>query len=127
MPTVITDKTDAASIGQLLSQFNEDEHVDIISSNMSAIEQAIVLNSLEITKVTHNRDFNTFSFHLNNGTVIDKAVNQFSNLAKADEESIMNFEIVGDGVLWKDVPEADLSLKDLIRDELHEKYHLEIA
>ncbi|MEQ8881295.1 MAG: hypothetical protein RLQ12_16745 [Cyclobacteriaceae bacterium] len=38
-----------------------------------------------------------------------------------------NFENMGDGVLWPDIPSADTSLKSLIQEEVARKYKLQIA
>jgi len=127
MHTVITDKTDLASIEAVLAEFKPADKTDVYSSEMSPIERAIVMNGLEISNVVIQKENNLILFVLNNGTVLQKPISQINGLAKASEKSLTNFDNMGDGILWPEVPEADLSLKTLIQEELAQKYNLQIA
>ena len=127
MATVITDKTDVKSIEEILSNFKENDQVDIYSSGMSPIETAIVFNGLKISNVILQKENNTILFILNNGTIIQRHLSQFKGLGTASEKQLHNFENMGDGVLWPEIPLADTSLKSLIQEELQQKYKLQIA
>ena len=127
MYTVITDKTDLNSIEKILAEFAPADKTDIYSSEMSPIERAIVINGLEISNVLIQRENNLILFVLNNGTVLQKPISQINGLAKASEKSLTNFDNMGDGILWSEIPEADISLKNLIQEELAQKYNLQIA
>jgi len=127
MATVITDKTDLKSIGEILSNFKENDQVDIYSSKMSPIETAIVFNGLKISNVVIQKENNTILFILNNSTILQRQVNRIKGLSKAGKKQLNNFENMGDGVLWPEIPSADISLKGLIQEELKQKYKLQIA
>lgn len=127
MATVITDKTDIKSIEKILSEFKADDQVDIYSSKMSPIETAIVLNGLKVSNVIIHKDNNTILFVLNNSTIIQRQLDQIQGLSESSEKQINNFENMGDGVLWPEIPKADISLKSLIQEELQTKYKLELA
>lgn len=114
MTTVITDKTDIKSIEKILSEFNANDQVDIYSSKMSPIETAIVLNGLKVSNVIIQKDNNTILFVLNNSTIIQRQLDQIQGLSESSEKQINNFENMGDGVLWPEIPKADISLKSLI-------------
>ena len=126
MPTVITDKTDFASIKEVLKQFDQEAEVDIYSSKMSPIEQAIAVGQLEISELIVHED-NKLLFVLSNGTVIERAINSLPNLATASETQLNNYENVGNGILWAEIPQADISLKHLLEEELWQKYNLKVA
>jgi len=127
MPTVITDKTDIKSIEEILANFKDNDQVDIYSSEMSPIETAIVFNGLKISNVIVQKENNTILFILNNSTVLQRQISQFKGLASATLKQLSNFENMGDGVLWPEIPTADTSLKSLIQEELLQKYKLQIA
>lgn len=127
MATVITDKTDLKSIEEILSNFKENDQVDIYSSEMSPIETAIVFNGLNISNVIIQKENNTILFILNNSTILQRQISQIKGLSKASKKQLNNFENMGDGVLWADIPSADTSLKSLIQEELQQKYKLQIA
>jgi len=127
MPTVITDKTDLKSIEEILSNFKEDQQVDIYSSGMSPIEKAIVFNGLSINSIVIKLENDLIFFNLNNGTLLQRHVSQINGLATASAAQVHHFENMGDGVLWPEIPVADISLKSLIQEELLEKYNLQIA
>ncbi|WP_339815268.1 hypothetical protein [uncultured Imperialibacter sp.] len=127
MPTVITDKTDIKSIDEILANFKDNDQVDIYSSEMSPIETAIVFNGLKISNVIVQKENNTILFILNNSTVLQRQISQFKGLTSASLKQLSNFENMGDGVLWPEIPTADTSLKSLIQEELLQKYKLQIA
>lgn len=127
MATVITDKTDLKSIEEILSRFKDKDHVDIYSSEMSPIETAIVFNGLKINNVIIQKENNTILFVLNNSTILQRRLNEIKGLSKASGKHLNNFENMGDGVLWPDIPSADTSLKSLIQEEVARKYKLQIA
>lgn len=127
MATVITDKTDLKSIEEILAKFRENEQVDIFSSEISPIEKAIVFNGLKINNVIVQKENDTILFILNNGTVLQRQISQLKGLAGASEKAISQYENMGDGVLWPEVLRADISLKSLLQEELHQKYKLQIA
>jgi hypothetical protein len=127
MATVITDKTDLKSIEEILLGFKENDQVDIYSSQMSPIERSIVFNDLKISNVIIQKDNDAILFILNNSTILHRQISQFKGLSKATISQLNNFENMGDGVLWTEIPSADTSLKSLIQEELHQKYKLEIA
>ena len=126
MPTVITDKTDFASIKEVLKQFDQEAEVDIYSSEMSPIEQAIAIGQLEISELIVHED-SKLLFVLSNGTVIERAINSIPNLATANETQLSNYKNLGNGVLWEEIPQADISLKRLLEEELWQKYNLKVA
>lgn len=127
MPTVITDKTDIKSIEEILANFKDNDQVDIYSSEMSPIETAIVFNGLKISNVIVQKENNTILFILNNSTVLQRQISRFKGLTSASLKQLSNFENMGDGVLWPEIPTADTSLKSLIQEELLQKYKLQIA
>jgi len=127
MATVITDKTDLKSIEEILAKFKEEEQVDIISSDMSPIEKAIVFNDLKISNVIVQEENDTILFVLNNSTILQRQISEIKGLAGASEKAIHKYENMGDGVLWSEVPSADISLKSLLQEELRQKYKLQIA
>lgn len=127
MATVITDKTDLKSIEEILSRFKDKDQVDIYSSEMSPIETAIVFNGLKINNVIIQKENNTILFVLNNSTILQRRLNEIKGLSKASGKHLNNFENMGDGVLWPDIPSADTSLKSLIQEEVARKYKLQIA
>lgn len=127
MATVITDKTDLKSIEEILSKFKENDQVDIYSSDMSPIETAIVFHDLKISNVIVQKENNTILFILNNGTILQRQISQVKGLSKATKDQLNSFENMGDGVLWTEMPAADTSLKNLIQEELQQKYRLQIA
>ena len=127
MATVITDKTDLKSIEEILSRFKDKDQVDIYSSEMSPIETAIVFNGLKINNVIIQKENNTILFVLNNSTILQRRLNEIKGLSKATDNHLNNFENMGDGVLWPDIPSADTSLKSLIQEEVARKYKLQIA
>ncbi|MEM0940836.1 MAG: hypothetical protein AAF600_11550 [Bacteroidota bacterium] len=127
MHTVITDKTDIESIEKILSKFPSDERVNIYSSKMSPIERAIVMSGLAISNVVIQQENNLILFILNNGTVLQKSINQIKGLSKASSQSLTNFENMGNGILWPEIPEIDISLKSLIQEELAQRYNLQIV
>jgi aromatic ring hydroxylase len=127
MATVITDKTDFKSIEEIISKFKENEQVDVFSSAMSPIEKAIVFNKLKISNVIIQKENNTILFILNNSTILHRQIDQIKGLANASNKQLENFENMGDGVLWNEIPEADTSLKSLIQEELANKFNLQIA
>ena len=127
MATVITDKTDLKSIEEILSNFKENDQVDIYSSKMSPIETAIVFNGLKISNVIIQKANNTILFILNNSTILQRQISQIKGLSNASEKQLEDFENMGDGVLWAEIPLADTSLKSLIQEELAQKYNLQIA
>lgn len=126
MATVITDKTDLKSIEEILSSFKENDQVDIYSSKMSPIERAIVFNDLKISNVIVQKDNDTILFILNNSTILQRQFSQIDGLSKASKKQLENFENMGDGILWSEIPSADTSLKRLIQEEVAQKFKLEI-
>ena len=127
MATVITDKTDLKSIEEILSEFKDNDQVDIYSSKMSPIETAIVFNDLKISNVIIQKENNTILFILNNSTILQRQISQIKGLSKSGKKQLENFDNMGDGVLWPEIPSADTSLKSLIQEELQQKYKLQIA
>ena len=127
MPTVITDKTDFASLEEVLKQFDQEAEVDIYSSKMSPIEQAIAVGQLEISELIIHAKDNKLLFVLSNGTVIERAINSLPNLATANKTQLSNYENLGNGILWEEMPQADISLKRLLEEELWQKYNLKVA
>lgn len=127
MATVITDKTDLKSIEEILAKFKEEEQVDIFSSEMSPIEKAIVFNGLKISNVIVQKENDTILFVLNNSTILQRQISQIKGLADASEKAVSQYENMGDGVLWSEIPSADISLKSLLQEELRQKYKLQIA
>lgn len=127
MPTVITDKTDFASIEEILKQFDHQAKVDIYSSKMSPIERAIVMGQLQISELIVQPENDKLLFVLSNGTVIERRISRLPRLSAASQTQLQNFENMGNGILWKEVPQADLSLKHLLEEELLQKYNLKVA
>jgi hypothetical protein len=124
MPTVITDKTDANSIEKLLLNFQEEQQVNILSSQLGDLERSIVVHGLAIDKVTVDFGQKKVVVLLNTGTVLENAFSSFKGLTEANEKDAKNVENVGTGLLWKAIPEADTSLTTLLRAELALKYKL---
>lgn len=127
MATVITDNTDLKSIEEILKNFNGDDQVDIYSTAMSPIERAIVINDLQISKVSIQRESKRILFFLNNGTILERGIDETNGLSSGTEGQWNNFQLMGDGVIWEDIPMADISLKKLIQEELEQKFNLQIA
>ena len=127
MPTVVTDETDFASIEAILHQFNQRDSVDIYSSSMSPIEQAIAVGKLEISDVIIQPDNDKILIVLNSGTVIERTISQIPGLSEASEAQLLNTENMGNGILWEEVPQADISLKRLLEEELLLRYNLKVA
>lgn len=127
MPTTITDKTDFAPLKEVLKQLDPEAKVDICSSKMSLIEQAIAVGQLEIKELIIQAKDNKLLFVLSNGTVIERAINSIPNLATASETQLNNYENVGNGILWEEIPQAYISLKHLLEKELWQKYNLKVA
>jgi hypothetical protein len=73
------------------------------------------------------KENNTILFILNNSTILHRQIDQIKGLANASNKQLENFENMGDGVFWNEIPEADTSLKSLIQEELAIKYNLQIA
>lgn len=127
MPTVVTDKTDFLSIQEIIKQFGEDEQVDVYSSKISSAEQAIATGTVQISQLIVQPDNDKMLFVMNNGTVIERKISQLSGLSSASEAQLKNFENMGDGVLWHDLPQVDLSLKKLLEEEIFAKYNLKVV
>lgn len=127
MPTVITDKNDLESIQTELAKFADEEKIDIYSSKISPIELAIVANNLKISEVIIEEQKNTIQFILNNGTILQRELSEIAGLQQANSKALFNFENIGDGVLWPDIPSADSSLKNLLKEELELKYKVSIS
>ncbi len=127
MPTVITDKTDFASIEEILKQFDAQAEVDIYSPKMSPIERAIAMGQLQISELIVQPKNDKLLFVLSNGTVIERRISQMPGLCTASEAHLHNYENMGNGILWEEVPQADLSLKHLLEEELLQKYNLKVA
>ena len=118
MPTVVTDKTDFASIAAILQQFKQQESVDVYSSGLSPIEQAIAIGQLEISDVVIQQHNDKILLVLSSGTVVERKISQISGLSEANEAQLLNYDNMSNGVLWEDLPHADLSLKRLLEEEL---------
>jgi hypothetical protein len=127
MPTAITDKTDFASIEEILKQFEKQTEVDVYSSKMSPIERTIAMGQLQINELIVQPENDKLLFVLSNGTVIERRISQLPVLSAASLDQLHNFENMGDGILWKEVAKADLSLKYLLEEELLQKYNLKVA
>lgn len=127
MPTVITDKTDFASIEEILKQFDGEAEVDVYSSKMSPIEKAIAIRQLQISELIVQPENDKLLFVLSNSTVIERKISQLSGLSTASEAQLHSYENMGNGILWEEVPQADLSLKHLLEEELLRKYNLKVA
>lgn len=127
MPTVITDKTDFASIEAILQKFAQQDAVDVYSSDMSPIEQAIAMGKLEISDVVIQPDNDKLLVVLNSGTVIERKISQIDALSAAREAQLLNYENMGNGILWGQLPQADISLKRLLEEELLLRYNLKVA
>lgn len=94
---------------------------------MSPIEKAIVFNGLKISAVIIQKENDTILFVLNNSTILQRQISQIKGLADASDKAVSKYENMGDGVLWSEIPGADISLKSLIQEELRQKYKLQIA
>lgn len=127
MPTVVTDKTDFASIEAILQQFNQQDLVDIYSSDLSPIEQAISIGQLAISDVVIQQQNDKILIVLSSGTVIERKISQVPGLLEANEAQLLNYENMGNGILWEELPHADLSLKRLLEEELQTRYNLKVA
>ena len=127
MPTVVTDKTDFASLEAVFQQFDQQASVDIYSSHLSFIERAIATGQLEISDVVVQPGNSKILIVLSSGTVIERSTNQIPGLSEASEAQLLNFENMGNGVLWEDLPQADVSLKRLLEEELLLRYNLKVA
>jgi len=127
MPTVITDKTDFTSIEKILEQFDEETKVDIYSSNMLPLERAIVMSNLEISELVVQPDNDKLLFILSNGTIIERQISSITGLENATAHQLKNYENMGNGILWEEIPQADISLKQLIQEELFQKFNLKVA
>ena len=127
MRTVITDKTDFASIEAILQQFSQQDAVDVYSSGLSPIEQAIAMGKLEISDVVIQPDNDKLLVVLNSGTVIERKISQIEGLSEAREAQLLNYENMGNGILWEEVPQADISLKRLLEEELLLRYNLNVV
>ena len=126
MPTVITDNMNLSSLKDILAQFRDTEEVDVISTAVSPIELAI-LNGLQISNIVLQPNNGFVLFILTNGTIIQRQLNQISILDQASEAQLMNFENLGNGVIWPDAPDAEISLKFLLQEELKIKYNLQLS
>jgi hypothetical protein len=127
MPTVITDKTDFASIEEIIKQFKIDAEVDIFSSKMSPIDLIIAMGKLEISELVIEQEKDKLLFILSNGTIIERKISEIPALSGASEAQLHNFENMGNGILWEEFPQADLSLKHLLEEELLQKYNLKVV
>ncbi|WP_143962682.1 DUF2442 domain-containing protein [Litoribacter populi] len=127
MPTVITDKSDFDTIEDIINQFEKDAEVDIYSSKMSTIDQAIAMGQIEIARLIILEEKDKLQFVLSNGTVIDRKISQFPALDKASKLSLDNFENMGNGIIWEEIPNADISLKHLLEEEILLKFNLKVA
>ncbi len=127
MPTVITDKTDFASIEAIFKQFEDEAEVDVYTSKMSPIERIIAAGQLQINELLIQSDHDKLLFILSNGTVIERNISQLPGLSAASQTQLHNYEDMGNGILWEEVPQADLSLKHLLEEELLQKYNLKVA
>lgn len=127
MPTVVTDKTDVASLEAIFQQFKQQDSVDVYSSRLSPIEQAIATGQLKISDVLIQPNNNKILIVLSSGTVIERSIAQIPGLSEVNEVQLLNFENMENGVLWEEVPQADISLKRLLEEELLLRYHLKVA
>jgi hypothetical protein len=112
---------------EILDQFKEQDQVDIYSSEMSPIERAIVVNNLSITSLIVQKEAEQLIFILSNGTIIQRKLAEIEGLTNASIENLMDFENMGNGIIWNQIPAADISLKVLIQEELQQKFSLDIA
>jgi len=127
MPTVITDKTDFEAIEEIFKQFEKDAEVDIYSSKMSPIEKTIAMGHLQISEMVVQKKNDKLLFVLSNGTIIERKISSLPALMEATEAQLHNFENMGNGILWEELSHADLSLKNLLEEELLLKYNLKVA
>ena len=127
MPTVVTDKTDFASVTAILRQFNQQDSVDIYSSGLSPIEQVIAIGQLEISNVVIQQQNDKLLIVLSSGTIIERKISQVPGLSEADETQLLSYENMGNGILWEGLPHADISLKRLLEEELQARYNLKVA
>lgn len=127
MPTVITDKTDFASIEDILRQFGQQDPVDIYASDVSPIEQAIAIGKLEISDVVIQPHNDKLLVVLNSGTIIERKISQITGLSNANKKQLLNYENMGNGILWEEIPQADISLQRLLEEELLLRYNLKVA
>ncbi len=106
---------------------NENETVQFYSKDIDPIDDAIESNKLEITHLVIQKNVNRILFVLNNGTIIEKNITDILGLANANMEQLNNYENMGTGILWKEIPQADISLHGLIADEIYTKFKLKVA
>ena len=59
--------------------------------------------------------------------MIERKISQIPGLSEANEAQLLNYENMGNGVLWEESPHADLSLKRLLEEELQTHYNLRVA
>ena len=127
MPTVITDKTDFASIEAILQQFDQEDSVDIYAANLSSLEKIIAMGELAISDVIVQPANHKILIVLSSGTIIERDTSQISGLSEATDGQLLKVENMGNGILWTEVPEADISLKRLLEEELLSRYNLRVA
>lgn len=124
---MITDKTDFAFLREILNQFDYENEVNIYSLKMPLIEQAIATGQIKIKELIIQAKDNKLLFVLSSGTVIERAINSLPNLATANDTQLSNYENLGNGILWEEIPQADISLEHLLEEELWQKYNLKVA
>ncbi len=127
MSTVITNDTSLKAINDIIDRFNEKESVDILSSRISPIEKAIVVDGLRIQELTIDIEASVLSIKLNNDTLLQRSIIDLPELNRADKQDLANFENLGDGIIWPNIPHGDISLKKLLEEELYLKYKLHIS
>ncbi len=59
--------------------------------------------------------------------MIERKISQVPGLSEANEAQLLNYENMGNGVLWEDLPRADFSLKRLLEEDLQVRYNLKVA
>ena len=119
MDTLILKDTTFDNIKSVLSEFQDEEVVNIYSSTMNALEKRIHLDGLRIKALHFHHDLDLMLIVLTNKKVLTHPISSSQLLADATEEQRNHYELIGKGVgvHWPDLDE-DLSLKSFLQEEI---------
>ena len=85
------------------------------------------MGKLEISDVVIQPDNDKLLVVLSSGTVIERNISQVPGLSEASAVQLLTYENMGNGILWEEVPTADISLQRLLEEELLLRYNLKVA
>jgi hypothetical protein len=85
------------------------------------------MGKLEISELVIKQENDKLLFILSNDTIIVRKISNIPALLGASKAQLHNFDNMGNGILWEEFPQADLSLKHLLIEELLQKYNLKVV